>query len=54
MKKKYTDEQIVIILEEANSYEGTIEDYCRIKQLSPQTYYKWKSKFNGVNVSEVK
>jgi putative transposase len=54
MKKTFTDEQTVGIL---RGFEGsglTIKEYCRQKQVSEGTFYKWRSRFGTMEVSEVK
>jgi len=54
MKKTFADEQIVGIL---RGFEGsglTIKEYCRQKQVSEGTFYKWRSRFGTMEVSEVK
>ncbi len=54
MKKTFTDEQTVGIL---RGFEGsglTIKEYCRQKQVSEGTFYKWRSRFGTMEVAEVK
>lgn len=53
MKKRFTDEQIVRILQEAENGMAT-KDVCRKHNISEQTFYRWKSKYAGMEVSEVK
>lgn len=53
MKKRFTEEQIVRILKEAE--DGMVaRDVCRKHNISEQTFYRWKSKYGGMEVSEVK
>ena len=51
MKKKFTEEQIIGILKQ---HEGGVKtaDVCREHGISTNTFYTWKSKFGGMNVSE--
>ena len=51
MKKRFTEEQIIKILDEASN-GLTVEELCRKHGISPATYYKWKSKFSGMSVSD--
>ena len=53
MKKRFTEEQIVRILHEAAS--GMLaRDVCRKHNISEQTFYRWKSKYGDLQVSEVR
>ena len=51
MKKKFTEEQIIGILKQQESGVKTA-DVCREHGISTNTFYTWKSKFGGMNVSE--
>jgi putative transposase len=53
MKKRFTDEQIVRILQEAESGVSA-RDLCRKHKISEQTFYRWKNKYGGMDVSDVK
>jgi putative transposase len=53
MKKRFTEEQIVRILQEASSGIST-RDLCRKHKISEQTFYRWKNKYGGMDVSDVK
>ena len=52
-KSKYSDTQIVSILKEAEAGQAVTE-ICRKYGISSACYYKWKSKFGGLSVSELK
>jgi len=54
MKKTFTDEQIVGILRGIEGSGLTIKEYCRQKQVSEGTFYKWRNRFGTMEVSEVK
>lgn len=51
MKQRFTEEQIIGILKQQESGVPTAE-VCREHGISQNTFYKWKSKFGGMNVSE--
>ena len=53
MKKRFTEEQIIRILEEAKT-GITVEALCRKHNISSATYYNWKLKFGGMTVSDAK
>ncbi len=50
---KYTEEQIVRILKEADA-GIKVTDLCRKYGFSDATYYNWKAKYGGMVVSDVK
>lgn len=53
MRKRHTEEQIIGILKESEAGAKT-EELCRRHGISTGTYYKWKAKFGGLEVSEAK
>ena len=53
MKKRFTEEQIIAVLEEAKT-GLKIEELCRKHNVSIPTYYTWKEKFAGMTVSDAK
>ena len=55
MKKgRFTEEQIVRILEQADKGEQTITDVCREHGISQATFYSWRKQFRGMNVETVR
>ncbi|MET3435017.1 putative transposase [Herbaspirillum seropedicae] len=53
MKKRFTEEQIIGFLKEADSGLPVVE-LCRKHGFSDASYYKWKAKYGGMDVSEAK
>ena len=53
MKKRFTEEQIIQILKEQAADERTA-DVCQRHGVSQPTFYKWKAKFGGMEVSDAR
>jgi putative transposase len=51
MKRRFTEEQIIGILKEAEAGMKVME-LCRKYGISDATYYNWKAKFGGLTVSD--
>ena len=52
-KSRFSEEQIIGILREQEAGRPTA-DVCRKHGISGATFYKWKSKFGGMDVSDAK
>jgi putative transposase len=52
-RSRFSDEQIIGILKEQESGAVTA-DVCRRHGISKATFYKWKAKFGGLEVTEAK
>ena len=52
-RSRFSDEQIIGILKEQESGAVTA-DVCRRHGISEATFYKWKAKFGGLEVTEAK
>ena len=52
--KTFSEEQIVQILREAEPGTTPIIDLCRRHGISETTFYKWRKKFGGADVSAIK
>lgn len=53
MKKKFTEEQIVGILKQHES-GIPVKELIRQNNISEQTFYRWKSKYGGMEVNEAR
>lgn len=53
MKKRFTEEQIIGFLREAEA-GLPVKELCRRHGFSEASYYLWRSKFGGMSVSDVK
>lgn len=52
-KSRFTESQIVAILQEADA-GVPVNEIWRKHGISSATYYKWKAKYGGLDVSELK
>lgn len=51
-KSRFTESQIVAVLKEGEA-GMPVAELCRKHGVSSATYYQWKSKYSGVQVSEL-
>jgi putative transposase len=51
--KRYSEEQIFRILKEGES-GAKVGELCRNYGISENTYYRWKSKYSGLELSDLK
>jgi len=52
-RSRFTEEQIISILREQEA-GVPVADLCRKHGLSSPTFYKWKSEYGGLDVSEAR
>ncbi len=52
-RSRFTEHQILAALKEADA-GATVKDLCRRHGISPATYYQWKSKYSGLQASDLK
>jgi putative transposase len=52
-KKRFTEEQIIAVLKEAESGAKVLE-LCRKHGISDATFYNWKAKYAGMSVAELR
>ena len=51
-KSRFTDSQIIAVLKQAQA-GASVPELCREHGISSATFYKWRSKFGGMEVSMV-
>ena len=53
-KKRFSEEQIIGILRQAERADKSIGDLCRAHGITENTFYRWRQKYGGLQVPEVK
>ena len=51
-RSRFTETQIIAILREGDS-GSNVSELCRKQGISNATYYKWKSKYGGLDASDL-
>ncbi len=52
-RKRFSEEQIIGILRSAD-VTGNIRSACKEHNISEQTFYRWRNKYGGMEISEAK
>jgi putative transposase len=52
-RARFAEEQIIGILKAAEA-AGNIREVCREQNITEQTFYRWRRKYGGMEVSEAK
>ena len=52
-RSRFSEEQIIAVLKEEEAGMPTV-DVCRRHGISSATFYKWKSKYGGLEVSDAR
>lgn len=51
-KSRWSEEQIIKILQEAETGADPIQNICRQHAVSEQTFYRWRQRFGGMSVPD--
>jgi putative transposase len=52
-KSKFSETEIIAILKAVEAGK-TVRDVCREHEISDATYYKWKTKYGGMEASDIR
>lgn len=53
-KKRFSEEQIVAVLQAVERGEKSIAEVCKERGLSEQTFYRWRQRYGGLQQAEVR
>jgi len=54
MKKRFTEEQIISILREAERADTSISAVARKHNITDVTFYRWRNKYGGMDVPDAR
>jgi putative transposase len=52
-RSRFTESQIVAVLKQVEGGRA-VKDVCRESGISENTYYNWKSKYGGMEISDIR
>ena len=52
-KSEFSETQIITILKAVEAGQ-TVRDVCRQHEISDATYYKWKTKYGGMEAADIR
>lgn len=53
-RKRFSPEQVVAILQEAETDKPPIPELCRKHGINEVTFYRWRKRYQGMSVSDAK
>jgi putative transposase len=53
-RKRFSPEQVVAILQEAEAGQSPIPELCRKHGINEVTFYRWRKRYQGLSVSDAK
>ena len=53
-RSRFSEEKIVSILREAELSGGKVRDICRKHGVCEQTFYRWRNKYGGMQICDVR
>lgn len=54
MKKRFTEEQIIRILREAETKAQPIRELVKRHNITEQTFFRWRNKYGGMDVPDAR